>query len=86
MIPEKYTKKGKPRNKIFRSGIVARLVGCSERQVQAVRKGDRSGNTNLGKRIQMADTLLETKGCALLQEVQELLSTQNPIPHESNQQ
>jgi len=84
-MAEKYSKNLKFRNKLFKSGIVAGLVGCSERQVQAVRKGDRSANTTLGKRIQMADMLLEVKGSALLQEVQHLLTTQNPILHENNQ-
>lgn len=85
-MTEKYIKILNRRNKLFKSGIVADIVGCSERQVQAVRKGDRSAETSLGKRIQMADTLLETKGSALLQEVQQLLATPNPIPHENNQQ
>ncbi len=58
---EKYGKKTKHHKKIFKSQIIAEVVGCSERHVRNVREKEKLNKpieTPLEQTIQVADMLM----------------------------
>lgn len=52
---------------------ISGTVGCSESMVKAVRNGERSNETTLGQKIEVAEILLEDGVNNLLKEVKRIL-------------
>lgn len=72
---EKEKKSKCPKNKIVSvpASTIADIVGCSPTTVKSVRQGKRSESTELGKKIKLADILLEQGSSALIKEVTKIV-------------
>jgi len=72
---EKEKKSKCPKNKFLPvpASTVAEVVGCSTTTVKSIRQGKRSESTELGKKIKLADILLEQGSSALIQEVTKIV-------------
>ena len=69
----KKTKCPKTQSKRIPHWMVAEVVGCSLSMVKAVRNNQRSNETALGQRIEVAEILLQDK---LINEVKKLVQFQ----------
>lgn len=53
--------------------VTAHLVGCDEDTVRKIRQGTRSGETDTGQMVELADTLLTDKINPIIQQVSDLV-------------
>lgn len=64
-----------PKNEAIRvpARVVAQVVGCSASTVKAIRQDERSDDTELGRRIRIAEDLLTDGSNLLLKEVKRIV-------------